>query len=285
MATSVKDEVKQLNVNKEASYLESFIKSKCRLSEKYPNVYIPRCRTTFADKFGSKKVEVGRKDKSKREKVIMLVGATGSGKTTTINAMLNYIMGVEFEDQFRLQLIEEEDAGDQTKSVTKCITAYTIHYQPGFKTDFTLTIIDTPGFGDIGGITTDKEVMVQIKTFISTEEFGGIDILDAVGFVVPSNPPDLPRLSNTSLILFPYYLVKTLRTTSSCSAPLPVHSRNYLKFWMLLKKPKFHTVATSSSTIKACTPWIWMEMRSNFYICYGISTGRISVISSTNLTR
>ena len=199
MATSVEDGLRQLDVNKEASYLESFIKPKCRLSEKSPNVYVPRCRTTFDDEFWLEKVEVGRKDKSKREKVIMLVGATGSGKTTTINAMLNFIMGVEFEDHFRLQLIEEEEAGDQTKSVTKCITAYTIHHQTSFKTDYTLTIIDTPGFGDTDGITRDKEIMGQIKTFFSTEGFDGVDILDAVGFVVPSNPP---RLTPTQRYVF-----------------------------------------------------------------------------------
>ena len=199
MATSVEDEVKQLDVNKEVSYLEFFIKSKCRLSKKSPNVYIPLSKTTFDDELWLKKVEVGRKDRSKREKVIMIVGALGSGKTTTINAMFNYIMGVEIGDKFRLRLIEEEDVEDQTKSVTKCITAYTIHHQPGFKTDYTLTIIDTPSFGDTGGIIRDKEIMVQIKTFFSTEGFDGIDILDAVGFVVPSNPP---RLTPTQRYIF-----------------------------------------------------------------------------------
>ena len=142
----------------EQSYLESFINSKCHPSKKCPNVYTPRCRTTFDDDLWLKKVEVGRKDKTKREKVIMIVGGTGSGKTTTINAMLNLIMGVEFEDQFRLRLIEEADEDDQTKSVTKYITAYTIHHQPGFKTDYTLTIIDTPGFGDTSGLNRDDEI-------------------------------------------------------------------------------------------------------------------------------
>ena len=197
MATSVEDRVKHMNVE-EGSYLESFIKSKCRPSKKSPNVYIPLSVTTFDDEFWLKKVEVGRKDKSKREKVIMMVGATGSGKTTTINAMFNYIMGVEFEDHFRLQLIEEDEE-DQTKSVTKCITAYTIHHQPGSKTDYTLTIIDTPGFGDTGGVTRDKEIMAQIKTFFSTEGFNGIDVLDAVGFVVQSHQS---RLTPTQYYVF-----------------------------------------------------------------------------------
>ena len=198
MATSVEDGLRHLNV-KERSYLESFIKSKCRLSKKSPNVYISLSKTTFDDELWLKKIEVGRKDKSKREKVIMMVGATGSGKTTTVNAMFNYIMGVKIEDKFRLQLIEEEDVEDQTKSVTKCITAYTIHHQPGFKTDHTLTIIDTPGFGDTKGINRDKEIMAQIKTFFSTEGFDGIDILDAVVFVVPSHPP---RLTPTQQYIF-----------------------------------------------------------------------------------
>ena len=231
MATSVEDEVKQLDVNKETSYLESFIKSKCRLSEKSPNVYIPLSRTTFDDELWLKKVEVGTKDKSKREKVIMMVGATGSGKTTTINAMFNYIMGVQIEDKFRLQLIEEDDE-DQTRSKPKSyIAAYTIHHQPDFKTNCTVTIIDTPGFGDTAGIIRDIEIMWQIKTFFSTEGFDGIDMLDAVGFVVPSDPPWLTP------------------------------GQRYIL--MLLKKPKSHIVAISSSTMKVSTHCIWMKKRSN----------------------
>ena len=50
MTTSVEDGLRHLTV-KDGSYLESFIKSKCRLSKKFPNIYIPLSRTTFDDEF------------------------------------------------------------------------------------------------------------------------------------------------------------------------------------------------------------------------------------------
>lgn len=41
----------------------------------------------------------------------MLVGATGSGKSTLVDGIVNYIMGVSFEDPFRFRIVtlEEEE--------------------------------------------------------------------------------------------------------------------------------------------------------------------------------
>lgn len=42
------------------------------------------------------------------ERVLMLVGATGTGKTTLINGIANFIYGTKWEDDFRLKIIHEE---------------------------------------------------------------------------------------------------------------------------------------------------------------------------------
>lgn len=41
----------------------------------------------------------------------MLVGATGSGKSTLVDCIVNYIMGVSFDDPFRFRIVtlEEEE--------------------------------------------------------------------------------------------------------------------------------------------------------------------------------
>ena len=73
-------------------------------------------------------------------KVIMMVGSTGSGKTTTVNAMINYVLGVKWEDPFRLKMIHEdssnqesENIGNQSCSQTQYVTCYTLPHCEGFK--------------------------------------------------------------------------------------------------------------------------------------------------------
>jgi septin family protein len=119
----------------------------------------------------------GEPDRSagRTSKTILLMGATGSGKTTMINAMINYILGVEWDDPFRFVLVDEDvRGGNQAHSQTHGVTAYDIHYQNGFRIPFSLTIVDTPGFGDTGGIARDKEITSAIQQLF--EHQNGIQV-------------------------------------------------------------------------------------------------------------
>ena len=128
-------------------------------------------------------------------KVLMLVGATGAGKTTLINGMANYILGVQWDDDFRFKLIAEPNSQDQSKSQTTCITAYTFYKESGSNLPYTLTVIDTPGFSDTGGLTKDKEIIDQIKELFSISGDEGIlDVLHGIGLVTQAS---LTRLTPT----------------------------------------------------------------------------------------
>lgn len=48
----------------------------------------------------------------------MLVGATGSGKTTLVNAMANYICDVRWQDPFRFSLVQLEREESHKKEVS-----------------------------------------------------------------------------------------------------------------------------------------------------------------------
>lgn len=86
------------------------------------------------------------------ERVLMVVGATGAGKSTLINGIANYVLGVEWKDDFRFKLITDEGKQTQAVSQTAWITAYTFHFMNGSRLSYSLTVIDTPGFGDTRGI-------------------------------------------------------------------------------------------------------------------------------------
>ena len=65
---------------------------------------------------------IGKSDslQGETEKTIMLVGATGTGKSTLVDGIINYVMGVSFKDPYRFTLVdlEEEEKEHEKNQVT-----------------------------------------------------------------------------------------------------------------------------------------------------------------------
>ncbi|XP_052459286.1 uncharacterized protein LOC128017791 [Carassius gibelio] len=138
-------------------------------------------RKVLDDNGKVRKWTFGKKDTSKPNKIILLVGETGVGKTTLINSMVNYLLGVKFEDKIWYE-ITEEAAGDQSESQTSEITMYEVFPIRG---PISLTIIDTPGYGDTRGLDKDLEVAENLATLFQNND--GVCEVDAVCFVTQAS--------------------------------------------------------------------------------------------------
>ncbi|KAF5898842.1 uncharacterized protein DAT39_011415, partial [Clarias magur] len=125
-----------------------------------------------------------------------MVGETGTGKTTLINAVVNYILGVKFTDEAWFKITEE--VGDnhmsaQAKSRNE-ITVYEIYVE---SSPIGLTIIDTPGYGDTRGRVMDKQISENLHKLFHSDT--GVKEIDAVCLVLKASET---RLSDRQQYIF-----------------------------------------------------------------------------------
>uniref|UniRef100_A0A8C4TAG1 Uncharacterized LOC114641185 n=1 Tax=Erpetoichthys calabaricus TaxID=27687 RepID=A0A8C4TAG1_ERPCA len=175
------------------------IKDKCKeITDGKLRIHLLSLKSQFINTV--KKIETcsfGNRTSIKPSKTIMVLGETGSGKSTLINGMVNYVFGVQWEDDFRFKLIHEETSRSQAESQTSAVTVYEMNYQDCFKVPYSFTVVDTPGFGDARGIDQDKQITEQIRECFSSPQ--GVQHITAVCFVVQASQA---RLTHTQKYIF-----------------------------------------------------------------------------------
>ncbi|KAI5106024.1 hypothetical protein C0J45_3721, partial [Silurus meridionalis] len=154
---------------------------------------------TLLDGERLKRVAFGDKDESKPHKTIIMLGETGVGKSTIINALVNYMLGVESEDRIWFEIIETEEK--QADSQTVKVTAYDIFTE---SSSFSLTIIDTPGFDKTEGKKEDLKIAEGLLELFGCNDWHRE--IDAVCLVMSSSTVRLTErqrcIFNSILSLF-----------------------------------------------------------------------------------
>jgi len=123
-------------------------------------------------------------DSTKKYRTFLVLGETGVGKTTLLDAFVNYLTGMNYQDTWRYKLVNENHMKNKEghHSQTTEITYYFINDErPNIKDEdrIHIKIIDTPGFGDTGGIDADRRISEKFSKLF-TEELDELDYILAV---------------------------------------------------------------------------------------------------------
>uniref|UniRef100_A0A3Q3WZ48 AIG1-type G domain-containing protein n=1 Tax=Mola mola TaxID=94237 RepID=A0A3Q3WZ48_MOLML len=124
---------------------------------------------------------LGKRSLNKINKTILLVGETGTGKSTLINVLVNYVMGVEWEDDVWFEIVEDEQRR-QSQSQTSDVVVYQIFGFEGETLPYSLTIIDTPGYGDTRDDKSDDIISKRLLDCFSSDD--GVHEINVVGLVL-----------------------------------------------------------------------------------------------------
>ncbi|KAE8285532.1 hypothetical protein D5F01_LYC16990 [Larimichthys crocea] len=93
-------------------------------------------------------------------------------------------MGVKWEDDVWFQIVEEEEKR-QSESQTSDVIVYQIFGFEDKPLPYSLTIIDTPGYGDTGGIDQDDKISQRLLDLFRSD--GGVHEINAVGLLLKAS--------------------------------------------------------------------------------------------------
>ncbi|XP_065821997.1 uncharacterized protein [Labrus bergylta] len=153
--------------------------------------------TPKKEKIGTiKRMTLGEKNPTKVHKTILLVGETGTGKSTLINALVNYAMGVTWEDNVWFEIVEDEkkqsqsqeedeESDEKCESQTSDVIVYEIFGFEDKTLPYSLTIIDTPGYGDTRGPEYDDAISTRLTDVFRSQY--GVHEMNVVGLVLKAS--------------------------------------------------------------------------------------------------
>ncbi|KAM6971539.1 uncharacterized protein LKV04_017095 [Tautogolabrus adspersus] len=131
------------------------------------------------------RMTLGEKDPTKVHKTILLVGETGTGKSTLINALVNYAMGVTWDDDVWFEIVEKDEKRDQFESQTSDVIVYELFGFEDKTLSYSLTIIDTPGYGHTKGTEHDDAIITRLVDLFCSED--GVYEMNVVGLVLKAS--------------------------------------------------------------------------------------------------
>ncbi|TWW82056.1 uncharacterized protein LOC130523554 isoform X2 [Takifugu flavidus] len=164
------------------TFLSSIIKKSQLIQSGSPKIYQLNAVTKITE--GLKTVTVGTKKVNRLNKTILLLGETGTGKSALINLLVNYAMGVKWEDEVWFKIVEEETTR-QSKSQTSDVIMYQIFGFGGKTLPVSLTLVDTPRYGDNRDDTNDDSIAERLLKWFTSH--GGVHKVDAVGLVLKAS--------------------------------------------------------------------------------------------------
>ncbi|KAK2467587.1 hypothetical protein APHAL10511_000442 [Amanita phalloides] len=142
----------------------------------------------------------------RREYTILLIGETGTGKTSLLSLIANVLEGRSPSEYVVHHTEENEAGGPQNQSQTKSAKLYELTSKNGIK----IRIIDTPGLADTRGLARDKSHKGDIAGIIEKE----VVALDAVIILANGTVRRLDAATDyvlsTLSSIFPHTLVNNI---------------------------------------------------------------------------
>ncbi|TWW66158.1 uncharacterized protein LOC130517331 [Takifugu flavidus] len=164
------------------TFLSSIIKKSQLIQSGSPKIYQLKVLTKITE--GLKTVTVGTKKVNRLNKTILLLGETETGKSALIDVLVNYAMGVKWEDEVWFKIVEEEMTR-QSESQTSDVIMYQIFGFEGKTLPFSLTLVDTPGYGDNRDDINDDIIAERLLDWFTSD--GGVHEVHAVGLVLKAS--------------------------------------------------------------------------------------------------